>query len=64
LALLKACRANQKLKSVPFIIVTVESEKQFVMKAIEEGVSDFVIKPFNAQTLKEKIQRVYQRLSS
>lgn len=62
--LLKACRANDKFKNLPFMLVTAESEQTQIVDAAKAGVSEYVIKPFNAVTLKTKIERVYQKVAS
>jgi two-component system chemotaxis response regulator CheY len=59
--LLKACKADAKLKDIPFMLVTAEGEQKQIIEAAKAGVSDYVVKPFNAQTLKEKLQKVYDR---
>ncbi len=61
LDLLKACKADPKLKDTPFMLVTAESEKDQIIEAAKAGVSEYVIKPFNAATLKEKLTRVYNK---
>lgn len=62
--LLKACKADPTLKSVPFMLVTAESEQKNIVEAAKSGVSDYVVKPFNAATLKEKLERIYQKHNS
>ncbi|MCX7674313.1 MAG: response regulator [Bdellovibrionaceae bacterium] len=59
--LLKAVKADPQLKSTPFILVTAESEQKNIIEAAKAGVSDYVVKPFNAQTLKAKLERVWQK---
>lgn len=59
--LLRACKADAQLKSMPFMLVTAESEQKHILEAAKAGVSDYVVKPFNAATLKAKMERVYQR---
>lgn len=59
--LLKACKADGTLKDIPFMLVTAEGEQKQIVEAAKAGVSDYVVKPFNAQTLKEKLQKVYDR---
>lgn len=59
LDLLRALRADERLKATPFIMVTAESKPENVLAAKEAGVSNYIVKPFNAQTLMEKIQRVF-----
>ncbi|MCS6838134.1 MAG: response regulator [Bdellovibrionaceae bacterium] len=59
--LLKSCRQDPKLATLPFILVTAESEQKNILEAAKSGVSDYIVKPFNAVTLKTKLERVYQR---
>jgi len=59
--LLKACKEAPHLKSIPFMLVTAESEQKNIIEAAKAGVSDYVVKPFNAQTLKAKLERVYNK---
>jgi two-component system chemotaxis response regulator CheY len=61
---LKACKADAQLKHMPFMLVTAESEQKHILEAAKAGVSDYVVKPFNAATLKAKMERVYQRHST
>ncbi len=58
LQLLKEVRADDKLKTVPFIMITAESKSQNVIAAKEAGVSNYIVKPFNAATLKGKLAAV------
>lgn len=58
--LLKAVRADSNLKSIPFIMVTAEAKSDNVVAAKEAGVNNYIVKPFNAQTLREKIEAVFQ----
>jgi two-component system chemotaxis response regulator CheY len=58
LQLLKEVRADMKLKSTPFIMVTAESKTENVVAAKEAGVNNYIVKPFNAATLKQKIASV------
>jgi two-component system, chemotaxis family, chemotaxis protein CheY len=55
LQLLKEVRADSKLKATPFIMVTAESKTENVVAAKEAGVNNYIIKPFNAETLKQKL---------
>jgi two-component system chemotaxis response regulator CheY len=59
--LLKACKADPNFKSMPFMLVTAESEQKNIIEAAKAGVSDYVVKPFNAQTLKGKLERIYAK---
>lgn len=56
--LLKLVRANEKLKNTPFIMVTAESKPENVIAAKQAGVSNYIVKPFNAETLKTKMTSV------
>ena len=56
--LLKAVRADDELRDTPFIMVTAESKTDNVIAAKKAGVSSYIVKPFNAQTLKAKIDAV------
>ncbi|MGD9536924.1 MAG: response regulator [Alphaproteobacteria bacterium] len=55
LELLKQVRADAKLKSLPFLMVTAESKTENVVAAKEAGVDSYIVKPFNAETLKGKL---------
>ncbi|HEY0834131.1 MAG TPA: chemotaxis response regulator CheY [Azospirillum sp.] len=58
LQLLKEIRADAKLAPLPFIMVTAESKTENVIAAKQAGVNNYIVKPFNAETLKMKIQAV------
>ncbi|MGE5145872.1 MAG: response regulator [Candidatus Eiseniibacteriota bacterium] len=58
LQLLKEVRADAKLKDTPFIMVTAESKTENVVSAKQAGVNNYIVKPFNAETLKSKISAV------
>lgn len=58
LELLKHVRAHDKLKRIPFIMVTAESKIENVVAAKKAGVSNYIVKPFNAETLRAKITSV------
>jgi two-component system chemotaxis response regulator CheY len=55
---LKKVRADEALKDTPFIMVTAESKTENVLAAKEAGVNNYIVKPFNSETLKEKIVTV------
>ncbi len=57
--LLKAVRADPKLKHLPFLMVTAEADKDNIVEAVKSGVSNYIVKPFNATTMKEKIDRIF-----
>ena len=56
--LLREVRADSKLKSLPFIMITAESKTENVVAAKEAGVNNYIVKPFNAATLKTKLSSV------
>lgn len=56
--LLKTVRADDQLKNTPFIMVTAESKTDNVIAAKKAGVNSYIVKPFNAQTLKAKIEAI------
>jgi two-component system chemotaxis response regulator CheY len=58
LQLLKEVRADARLKNTPFIMVTAESKTENVVSAKQAGVNNYIVKPFNAETLKSKITAV------
>ncbi|MFY7962615.1 MAG: chemotaxis response regulator CheY [Elsteraceae bacterium] len=58
LDLLKAVRADARLKALPFIMVTAESKTENVVAAKQAGVSNYIVKPFNAEILKQKLAAV------
>jgi two-component system chemotaxis response regulator CheY len=57
--LLREMRADPELGATPFIMVTAESKTENVIAARRAGVSNYIVKPFNAQTLKTKIEAVF-----
>jgi two-component system chemotaxis response regulator CheY len=57
--LLKEVRADPGLTKTPFIMVTAESKTENVIAAKKAGVNNYIVKPFNAQTLKTKIEAVF-----
>ena len=59
LQLLKEVRADNRLAKVPFIMITAESKTENVVAAKAAGVTNYIVKPFNAETLKQKIAAVF-----
>jgi two-component system chemotaxis response regulator CheY len=57
--LLKQVRADPNLSTVPFIMVTAESKTENVIAAKQAGVNNYIVKPFNADTLRSKIESVF-----
>ena len=62
--LLKAVRSNPNLVSIPVLMVTAESKKEQIVEAAQAGVNGYVVKPFTAQTLKEKIDKIFERIEA
>ncbi len=58
LTLLQEVRADNRLKTTPFIMITAESKTENVIAAKQAGVSNYIVKPFNAETLRDKIEKV------
>ena len=58
LQLLKTIRADGKIGKTPFIMMTAQADKKYVQMAAEAGVNNYVVKPFNAETVKKKIEQV------
>jgi two-component system chemotaxis response regulator CheY len=58
LELLQEVRADARLKALPFIMITAESKTENVIAAKRAGVSNYIVKPFNAETLRDKIEKV------
>lgn len=58
LDLLKAIRADEKLKEMPVLMVTAEAKRDQIVAAAQAGVSGYVIKPFSAETLKQKLDKI------
>jgi len=62
--LLKAVRANEKLSTIPVLMVTAETKREQIIVAAQAGVNGYVVKPFTAATLKEKINKIFERIDA
>ena len=62
--LLKNVRSDPELKDLPFLMVTAEAEKEKVIEAIKAGVNNYIIKPFTAEILKEKMEKIFEKLGN
>ena len=62
--LLKAVRSDPELVSLPVLMVTAESKRDQIVEAAQAGVNGYVVKPFTAQTLKEKIDKIFERIEA
>jgi two-component system chemotaxis response regulator CheY len=60
--LLKAVRADAKLKTMPVLMVTAESKREQIIEAAQAGVNGYIVKPFTAATLNEKLQKIFERI--
>ncbi|MCL1061795.1 chemotaxis response regulator CheY [Shewanella benthica] len=60
--LLKAIRADEQLKNIPVLMVTAEAKREQIIAAAQAGVNGYVVKPFTAATLKEKLEKIFERL--
>ncbi len=60
--LLKAVRSEENIKTLPVLMVTAEQKREQIVAAAEAGVNGYIVKPFTAATLKEKIDKIFQRL--
>lgn len=59
LGLLKKVRSTPALKNLPILMVTAEAEKEKVVTAIQAGVNNYIVKPFTAEVLQEKINKIF-----
>ncbi len=62
--LLKAIRADDKLKHLPVLMVTAEAKREQIIEAAQAGVNGYIIKPFTAQTLEEKLAKIFERFGA
>ncbi len=63
LDLLKRVRGDSRFGKLPFILVTAEAEQSQIMEAAKAGVSQYVMKPFTSESLREKIEAVHKKMS-
>lgn len=64
LDLLRMVRAEANLKHIPVLMVTAEAKREQIIEAAQAGVNGYVIKPFTAATLQEKIEKIFERLEA
>lgn len=62
--LLKAVRADDKLRNLPILMVTAEAKRDQIIEAAQAGVNGYVVKPFTAAVLKEKIEKIFERVDA
>lgn len=59
LELLKTVRASEEHKHIPFLMVTAEAQKQHVLDAVQAGVSNYIVKPFTAEQISDKLNKIF-----
>lgn len=64
LAMLKAIRADPALAKLPVLMVTAEAKKENIIAAAQAGANGYVVKPFTAATLEEKLNKIFEKLQS
>lgn len=64
LDLLKVVRADPKLGKLPVLMVTAEAKREQIVEAAQAGVNGYIVKPFTANTLKEKMDKIFERLNA
>lgn len=57
---LKAVRGDSNIKGTPFLMVTSETDKEKILEAVQNGVNQYIVKPFNANQLEEKIKAIFK----
>ena len=62
LELLKAVRTDEELNKTPFLMVTAEALKENVVEAVKAGVNNYIVKPFTAEILEEKIKKIIESI--
>ena len=63
LDLLRTCKGNPLFRNIPYIMATAESEQAQIILAVKAGVSEYVVKPFNAAIIKEKLIRAHSKVA-
>jgi two-component system chemotaxis response regulator CheY len=62
LTLLQSVRADARLKGLPFLMITPEAKKENITAAIQAGASNYIVKPFTAATLQEKLDKIFEKM--
>jgi two-component system chemotaxis response regulator CheY len=60
LDLLKMVRNEEPTKAIPFVMVTAEAQKDNVLQAVQAGVNNYIVKPFTADAVKEKLNQIFR----
>ena len=58
--MLRAIRADEKLKAIPVLMVTAEAQQSNLIEAVQAGVSNYIVKPFTAEIMQEKIAKIFK----
>lgn len=61
---LKKCRSEKAFENIPFMLITVEREPSQILEAGKAGVTEYLVKPYNAETLKIKLENVFCKLNN
>ncbi len=64
LDLLRAVRADDKLKNLPVLVVTADAKREQIIEAAQAGVNGYIVKPFTAAMLQSKIERIFERMQA
>jgi two-component system chemotaxis response regulator CheY len=59
--LLKTLKSDDELKNIPFVMVTAEAQKDNIIEAVKAGVSSYIVKPFTAETVSEKLNTIFKK---
>ncbi|MCE5359552.1 chemotaxis response regulator CheY [Candidatus Igneacidithiobacillus taiwanensis] len=62
--LLRAIRADARLRQIPVLMVTAEAKRENILEAAQAGVNGYIVKPFTADTLREKLDAIFKRLQA
>jgi len=62
--LLSAVRSTDNMKDMPFLMVTAEAEKDKIVQAVKAGVSNYIVKPFTPETMKEKLDKIFEKIDA
>ncbi len=58
--MLRAIRADEALKQIPVLMVTAEAQKENIIEAVQAGVSNYIVKPFTAEALQDKMAKIFK----
>ena len=62
ITLLQNVRADARLKTLPFLMITAEAKKENIIAAAQSGASGYIVKPFTAATLQEKLDKIFEKM--